>query len=118
MQTVIDRTLAILLLLGAGVGHTAGSILGYHDRPMVLLWSLSASVLGVMVGLINLLRSYRRADRPLAWLALGGNLAWLAISIAFGEILGRFFDPRVLTFVVLTCALGYFSLRGALSERV
>lgn len=115
MMKLIDRTLAVLLLLGAGVGHTAGSIMGYHQRPMVLLWSLSASVLGVLIALLNLLRTYRAGDRALAWLALAGCIAWLAISVTFGELLGRPFDPRVLTFVVLTCGLGYFSMRAAVS---
>src|SRR5215469_7525565 len=59
MLKYLDRTLAVLLALGAGVGHTLGSLAAYAHEPTTLLWSLNTSVLGVLLGTLHLLRSFR-----------------------------------------------------------
>ena len=41
-----DRALAVLLFLGAVVGHTYGSFKLYGHNPLMLFWALHASVLG------------------------------------------------------------------------
>ena len=111
MAKNIDRFFAVLLLIGAG-GHTFGSFAGYSHQPIVLLWALCASVLAVLLGVINLLRTYRSGDHALAWIAAAGNSSWLVITIVFGILIAKPFDPRVVGFVVIALALIAFSLKG------
>jgi hypothetical protein len=113
MARNIDRFFAVLLLIGAG-GHTFGSFAGYSHQPMVLLWALCASVLAVLLAVLNLLRTYRSGDQALAWIAAAGNTSWLVITIVFGILIAKPFDPRVVEFVVIALALIAFSLKGAL----
>ncbi|MBB6252810.1 hypothetical protein [Nitrospirillum iridis] len=109
----VDRVLAVLLILGAG-GHTAGSFRAYGDQPIVLLWSLCASVLVILLGAVNLLRSGRPADRALAWLSAGGLVAWMASCVAFAAIAGTWLEPHAVFFFLLSAGLLAFSLRTAL----
>jgi len=109
----IDRTFAVLLLLGA-VGHTLGSFKTYGSQPIVLLWSLSASVLCVLLGAINLLRSSRPNDATLAWISVGGMVCWLVLTFAFGNLIGNLLDFRILIFAVISVALILFSVRTAM----
>ena len=115
MLRVLDKTLAVLLALGA-VGHTLGSFKAFHDQPAVLLWALCASVLIVVVGAINLLRASRRGDRPLAGIAAFGALSWFVACLAFGMIIENVLDVRVLVFGLLSAGLFVFSLRDALKR--
>lgn len=117
MRKVIDRTLAVLLIVGAGGGHVAGSIMAYHDRPVILLWALSAGALGVLIGALNLLRAGRPDDRSLAWLTVGATACWLATSVAFGILIGNPLDPRVVGFVAIAGGLMYFGLAALASAR-
>jgi hypothetical protein len=64
--------------------------------PETLLWSLSATVAGLLLAGINLLRAGRPNDYNLAWLSFAGCLAWIGMAIAFGRLIGNFFDFRVL----------------------
>lgn len=114
MPKIIDRTLAILLCLGA-VGHTYGAITAFRDHPATLLWALCASVVIVLVGALNLLRSWRPGDAWLASLAAAGTLCWLIATVAFGIIIGNLTDPRVIIFLVLTVGLLAFSVKDAVS---
>jgi hypothetical protein len=116
MLKYLDRTLAVLLGLGAGVGHTLGSLAAYAHEPMTLLWSLNTSVLGVMLGALHLLRSLRPADRTLALLLIFPTLAWLVSALYFGRLIHAPGDPRVVTFIVLCAGLIAFSVRGALGD--
>ena len=113
MAKNIDRFFAVLLLIGAG-GHTFGSFAGYSHRPMVLLWALCASVLAVLLAVLNLLRTYRPGDHALAWIVAAGNTSWLVITIVFGILIAKPFDPRVVGFFIIAAALVTFSLKGAL----
>ena len=116
MLKYLDRTLAVLLALGAGVGHTLGSLAAYAHEPTTLLWSLNTSVLGVLLGTLHLLRSFRSADRALALLLVLPTLAWLISALYFGALIHAPADPRVVFFVVLCVGLIAFSVRGALGE--
>jgi hypothetical protein len=78
MRIILDRTLAVLLIAGAGVGHVAGSIAAYDHQPQVLLWSVGAGGLGVLVGAMNLMRSFRPGNTAIAWLSAGAACAWHA----------------------------------------
>lgn len=111
----LDKAMAVSLALGA-VGHTFGSIKAFRDHPAQLLWALCASVLIVLVGAINLLRTSRPGDRSLACLAAFGALSWLAASLAFGAIIDNLFDIRVLIFALLSGGLLVFSVRDALAK--
>ena len=111
----IDRIAAVLLILRRRRTY-AGLVAAYGKQPIVLLWSLCASVLVVLLGALNLLRSYRPGDPMLAWLTAAGTTCWLAASIAFGVLIGKPLDPRVLVFAVLSAVLILFSLKTAASR--
>jgi hypothetical protein len=72
------------------------------------------SVLGILIGALNLLRAIRPNDRTLAWLAVGATAAWFIISVIFGFLIGNLLDPRVIGFVLITAGLIYFGLTIAL----
>jgi uncharacterized membrane protein len=117
MATIVDRVFAVLLMLCAGGGHAVGSVMMYRTQPVILLWALTASVLGVLLGALNLLRSFRGTDRALAWITAAGTFAWGVVSMVFGALIGRPLDPRVVLFEILSVGLVAFSLRVALSRR-
>ncbi len=104
MLRIVDKAMAALLALGA-VGHTWGSIKAFGDQPVHLLWALCASVLIILVGAVNFLRTSRRGDRTLAWLAAFGSLSWLIASLAFGVVIHNLIDFRVVIFVLLSGGL-------------
>jgi hypothetical protein len=113
---VADRTVAILLMLGA-VGHTLGSFKVYGAQPIVLLWSLCASVLCVLLGAINLLRVNRPDDTALAWICAAGVFCWLVATITFGRLIGNLLDFRIVVFSVLSILLVLFAVRTAAKAR-
>jgi hypothetical protein len=112
----LDRTLAVLLMLGA-IGHTLGSFKTYGGQPMVLLWALCASVLVVLLGAINLLRVNRPGDAALAWICVAGMVCWLACTCIFGHLIGNFGDFRIVIFALISSGLLFFSLRTGFSLR-
>jgi hypothetical protein len=114
LRRIVDRSLAVLLIVVAGGGHTAGAIATYHDQPIALLSALGMSVLAILIGALNLLRTNRPNDRALAWLAVGATSAWFIISVIFGLLIGNLLDPRVIGFVFITAGLIYFGLTTAL----
>lgn len=114
MRRIVDRSLAVLLIIAGGGGHAAGAIATYHDQPIALLSALCVSVLGILIGALNLLRTARPNDRALAWLAVGATAAWLIISVILGFLIGNLLDPRVIGFVLITAGLIYFGLTTAL----
>jgi hypothetical protein len=71
----------------------------------------------VLLSSINLLRTWRPGDRLLAWLAAFGTLGWLAVSIAFGAVIGNVVDVRVVVFVILSVGLIVFSVREAQAKQ-
>ncbi len=109
MKTV-DRTLAVLLILG-GVGHSLGSYKAYQSDQMELLWSLCASLFVFLLGAINLLRTSRPDDSGLGWVCLGALIAWVPSTLRFGQLAGNLLDFRVVIFTVLTVGLCGFSVR-------
>ena len=111
----LDRALAMLLSLGA-IGHTFGSITAFRDHPSQLLWALCASVLIVLVGAMNLLRTWRPGDRLLACLAAMATLCWLVATVAFGVIINNLTDLRVVVFAILSVGLIIFSVKDALAK--
>lgn len=113
MMKILDRLLACILGLGA-IGHGVGSYLGYKHEPITMLWAFCASILGMLLAAINLLRSGRPDDRPLAWICFAGTLALAASAFAFGALIGNVFDPRALMNGGTALALVAFSLRSAL----
>jgi hypothetical protein len=108
----VDRALACILLLGA-LGHSFGSFEAYARQPATLLWALCASVLVALLGVLNLLRANRPGDRPLAWITVAGTACWLAASIAFGILIHKPFDLRVVIFSLASVGLIGFGLKTA-----
>lgn len=113
---VLDRILATILVLG-GLGHATGSYLGYRHEPLTLLWALSASLFSLLVAAVNLLRSGRPGDRPLAWIAFAGSLALAISAFTFGVLIGNAFDVRALVNGLTALMLAAFSLKTALRSR-
>jgi hypothetical protein len=116
MIKIVDRPFALLLMLGAG-GHLFGSITTYEDSPETLLWAVSAGVLMVLLGALNLLRTNRPGDRALAWITGAGSLCWAGLAVGFGVVIQNVLDPRVLANVVFALSLAGFSIRTAISAR-
>jgi hypothetical protein len=116
MLTITDRALGILLVVG-GILHGVGSFMAFANALPSLVWALSGSLAALLIAAINLLRSARGTDRPLAWISLCGCLAWIAIAVAFGRSIDNVLDPRVLYHVIVTLGLTAFSLRDAVGGR-
>lgn len=111
-MNAVDRTFGWLLIIGS-LFHAVGSVTAYRSRPETLLWALSATLAGLFLAALNLLRVGRPGDKMLAWISFWGCLAWLAVVIAFGEVIGNMLDFRVVTFGALTVVLAIFSFRSA-----
>jgi hypothetical protein len=108
--TVLDRTFGWLLVVGALL-HAGGSWHAFHDDPPRLLWALSGSLAALLVAALNLLRVGRPTDRPLAWVSLAASLAWVAVAVGFGAVIGRLGDPRAMIHAVNAAVLAALSLR-------
>jgi hypothetical protein len=100
----IDRALGGLLIVGSLL-HGMGSIRAYASEPTTLVWALSATMAGLLLGTINLVRAGRPGDRALAWICVCGCIAWVGQSIAFGVSIGSPLDPRVLIHAINASAL-------------
>jgi hypothetical protein len=118
---ILDRVFGWLLILG-GVGHTAGTIIGYgslhtESGPELLLWSLSASLFIFLLGTVNLVRAGRHGDRTLAWITLIFNFCQLISVLQFGRLIHNMLDPRVIGFAIVTLVLCAMSLRTMTAKR-
>lgn len=113
---MVDRIFGWLLVIGSML-HAVGSVAVYRNRPETLLWALSASLAGLLLAALNLLRVGRPHDHVLAWISFVGCLSWLAIVVAFGVLIGNFFDFRVVIQGTITLVLAIFSLRMGLGKR-
>lgn len=105
----LDRGLSCLLIL-SGLGHTYGVLNFYHD-PQTLFWSLTATPLIFLIAAINLLRTWRPADRGLAWITTCASAAYFLATLRFGQIIGNLADFRIILFGILTLGLTAFGLR-------
>ena len=110
---ILDRICGWLLIVGA-CGHSMGSYNAYKGQPMTLLWALSASIAGILLAALNLLRAGRPTDRPLIGVCVGGNLVWLVFVYVFGRLIGNLLDFRVVIQATITIVLLILSLRAAL----
>jgi hypothetical protein len=112
----LDRVLGGVLILG-GVGHLFGSLLGYKNDQMMLLWSLSASLFIFLLGTLNLVRAGRPEDTTLAWICLVGCLCHIVSTWRFGVLIGNLFDVRVVIFTLVTLGLCALCIRTIVSNR-
>jgi len=110
----IDRSLSALLILGA-IGHTLG-VLDFYKDPDTLFWSLTATLLIILLAALNLLRSWRPGDRALAALAASASAAYFVDTIFFGRLVGNLADFRVILFGAISLGLTVFGLRDALKR--
>ncbi len=101
------------MILG-GIGHGVGSYQFYKSQPMNLLWALSFSFAAFLLAALNLLRSGRSADRPLAWTSFVGCLIYCAFAVTFGWLIGNMLDFRPLVNIVVALVLAAFSVRSAM----
>jgi hypothetical protein len=106
----VDTIFGILLLIGA-ILHSYGTFIGYAPGSEIFVWSLAGSLAAALIAVLNLLRSRRPADRPLAWICLVSSLCWVGVALAFGRAIGNIADPRVLWHAVAALVLAGFSLR-------
>lgn len=109
-MTILDRTFGWLLVVG-GLLHAGGSWHAFHNDPLQLLWALSGSLAALLVAALNLLRVGRPADRPLAWISFVASVAWLAVAVGFGAVIGHLADPRAVIHGVNAAVLAGLSLR-------
>jgi hypothetical protein len=105
-----DRVFGWLLVLG-GVLHAVGSWTGYKSAPETLVWALSGSLAALLVAALNLLRVGRPNDFELALVSLGGSVAWMAVALGFGIVIGSIVDPRALIHTLNAMILAGMSLR-------
>jgi hypothetical protein len=110
---IVDRVFGWLMALGS-LGHSMGSLHAYGSRPELLLWAESATLAGLLVAALNLLRVGRPKDRTLAWISFAASLAWFALAFAFGKVVGNLLDIHAVIFIVITAVLAALSLRTAL----
>jgi hypothetical protein len=96
--------LCILLVLG-GLAHLVGTFAGYEAGSEIFVWSLAASAFVFVVAFLNVLRIRAPEDRLVAAGAIASTLVWIALALAFGQVLGNVADPRVLTHVAISAAL-------------
>ncbi len=113
MMKFFDRALSALMLLGAA-GHLLGSTRFYPGQRDARYWAEWFTFVIVLVGAINLLRSFRPDDKALAWLAAGAALCYAVSALTFGSLIGNMADPRVVGFTAIALGLALFSLRTAL----
>lgn len=109
-MTVLDRTFGWLLVVG-GLLHAVGSWRAFHNDPPQLLWALSGSLAALLVAALNLLRAGRPSDRPLAWVSFAASMAWVAVAVGFGAVIGHLTDPRAVIHAVNAAVLAALSLR-------
>jgi hypothetical protein len=110
---ILDRILACIVILGS-FGHSAGSVLAYKHEPVTLLWALSTSMLWQLIAAINVLRTFRPDDRPLAWIAFAWSVAMAISALIFGVLIGNVFDLRAVVNVFVSLGLAAFSLKTAM----
>jgi len=108
--TVLDRTFGWLLVVG-GLLHASGSWHAFHNDPQQLIWALSGSLAALLVAALNLLRVGRPTDRPLAWISFAASVAWVAVAVGFGAVIGHLGDPRAVIHAVNAAVLAALSLR-------
>src|SRR5690349_14372535 len=111
----VDRGLSLLLILG-GVGHTYG-VINFYTNAHTLFWALTDSVLIFLLAALNLLRSARPGDRPLAVITTCASAVYLVISLEFGRLMGDMTDFRVILFGVISLGLTAFGLRDSVRAR-
>ena len=108
---IADSIFGWLLIL-ASLMHSYGSLHSYSNAPVTLVWAQAGALAGIMLAAVNLLRIGRPKDRALAWVSLGGCLAWVAVAVAFGAASGNVFDPRPITHMVIGAVLAMMSVRA------
>ena len=110
---VVDQVFGWLLVVSSLL-HAVGSYTGYKNQPKVLLWALSATLAGLLLASINLVRVGQPELLSLAWISAFGCLWWMVQALVFGKLLGNIFDFRALIHFVIALVLFAFSLRSAL----
>lgn len=113
---ILDLTFGWLLVAGS-VLHAAGSVAAYKGVPMLLLWSLSGTLAGLLLASLNLLRAGRPGDHVLAWVSFAGCLGWIAVALGFGAVSGNILDVRAPTHAINAVVLAAMSLRAAVGQQ-
>jgi len=108
---IIDRIFCGFLLLCA-IGHLFGTFKYTEVGSGLFVWSLSGVLAAVLLAALNFLRTGRPGDKPVAAIALVGNLAWVGVVVLFGFSIHNLADPRVLMHGVAALVLAIFSLRS------
>jgi len=110
--------LIAVLALG-GLGHFAGTLIGYEPGSEIFVWSLTAVCYVFVVAFLQALRLRREQDR---WISTGATLAtaaWMGLALAFGAAVGDIFDPRGLVHagasagLLIATAMGRAGARGS-----
>ncbi len=100
-----------VLALG-GIGHLAGTLMGYPPGTEVFVWSLTAVCYVFVVVFLQALRMTREDDR---WIRMGATIAtaaWMLLALAFGVAVGNILDPRGLIHAAASAGLLIATLIG------
>jgi hypothetical protein len=111
----LDRAFGWLLILAA-CGHTVGTFLWVPLMSGLFVWSLGASLAGVLLGVLNIVRAGRPADKTLALITAVGTTLWAALSFLFSISIHNLLDPRPLSHEVISAVLVVFSLQTYFKE--
>jgi hypothetical protein len=69
-----------------------------------------------LLGILNILRTFRRQDRALAWITVAGTAIWTVSAVQFGVLIGNPTDQRVVVFIAISLGLIALGLRTALGK--
>lgn len=106
----IDRIFAVLLILGT-CGHIAGTLMLAPPMSGVWIWSLGASLAGLILGPLHLVRAGRPNDRAVALIATLGTVGWFFVALAFGISIHHVLDPRPFAHMIISAVLVAFGVR-------
>jgi len=115
MNKILDRIFCGLMAL-ATLGHLFGTFKFTQPGTGLFVWSLAGVLAAALLTALNILRSGRPQDKPLAWITLAGNLGWVVIVVLFGLSVGNLFDFRAVFHGLAAAGLAYFSLRSLLAR--
>lgn len=110
-MNILDKLLCGFLALGT-IGHFFGTLKYTEFGSGLFVWSLSGVMACALLVALNWLRQARPADKPIAAIALAGNLGWVGIVLLFGHSIANLADPRVLMHGVTAFILAIFSIRS------
>jgi hypothetical protein len=105
----VDRIFGGLLIL-AGLGHTAGTILWTEFLSGIFVWSMGSALAAILLGVLNIVRAGRPQDKTLAAITVIGTFAWIFVTFGFSLSIHNLADPRPLGHEIISAVLLIFGI--------